>query len=150
VSDDVRVVDVGPRPTAVVRATTTWQEFPSLWRPLLDDVWAFLRSPDCPVRVAGHNVMLYLDDTPTVEVGVGVSGPFPPVGRVEPSLLPDGRVATYTLRGPYDGLGAAHRTVIEWCRAHGHEITRTRWEVYGDWHDDPAQLETEVCYLLRR
>jgi effector-binding domain-containing protein len=150
VTDDVQVVDAPARPTAVVRATTTWQEFPSLWRNLLDDVWAFVRSPDCPVRVAGHNVMLYLDDTPTVEVGVAVSGPFAPVGRVEPSVVPAGRVARYTLRGPYDGLDGAHRTVIEWCQAHGHEATRTRWEIYGDWHDDPSQVETEVCYLLRR
>jgi len=23
---------------------------------------------------------------------------------------------------------------------------RTSWEVYGDWREDPAELETEVCY----
>jgi hypothetical protein len=26
---------------------------------------------------------------------------------------------------------------------------RTSWEVYGDWREDPAELETEVCYALR-
>jgi hypothetical protein len=23
-----------------------------------------------------------------------------------------------------------------------------RWEVYGDWNDDPRLLRTEVCYLF--
>ncbi len=23
------------------------------------------------------------------------------------------------------------------------------WEVYGHWHEDPAQLKTDIYYLLR-
>ena len=30
---------VPARPTAVVAATTTWEEFPALWSKLLDEVW---------------------------------------------------------------------------------------------------------------
>jgi len=56
-------------PTAAVAARTTWDEFPMLWKTLLDDVWAFLR--DSGLRAGGHNVMLYKDDVPNVEVGVG-------------------------------------------------------------------------------
>src|SRR5260221_9647082 len=33
-SYQVTVTDVAARPTAVVSATTTWQEFPTLWRGL--------------------------------------------------------------------------------------------------------------------
>ena len=40
----VTVVDAEPRPTAVVPATTTWPEFPNVWRELLDEVWACLRA----------------------------------------------------------------------------------------------------------
>ena len=40
----VTVTDVAARPTAVVAATTTWQEFPALWQELLDEVWACLRA----------------------------------------------------------------------------------------------------------
>jgi effector-binding domain-containing protein len=145
---DVRLVHATSRPTAVVRATTTWAEYPSLWGRLLDDVWAFLRSEGCPVRVSGHNVMLYLDDVPHVEVGVEVSGPFPTTGRVEASELPAGLVAAAVHRGSYDGLDGAHEAVHRWCGANGYQLTRTRWEIYGDWNDDPSQLETEVFYLL--
>ena len=29
------------------------------------------------------------------------------------------------------------------------ETTGERWEVYGDWHEDPAQLQTMIFYRLR-
>ena len=134
-------------PTAVVVQTTTWEEFPRLWRVMLDEVYGFVRGGG--TTQTGHNIMLYRDDVPTVEVGVQVDGPFVASGRVTPSELPAGRVATTVHRGAYDGLGAAHQAVHTWCAAHGHELTRTRWEIYGDWRDDPTALETEINYLVR-
>jgi hypothetical protein len=43
-SYQVTLADAAARPTAVVAATTTWQEFPALWMGLLDEVWACLRA----------------------------------------------------------------------------------------------------------
>ena len=43
-------------PTAVVQANTTWREFSRLWRPMLDQVWAFLRTTP-GLRTEGHNVI---------------------------------------------------------------------------------------------
>jgi len=45
-------------PTAVVKANTTRREFVTLWRTMLDEVWAFLRARP-GLRTEGHNVMLY-------------------------------------------------------------------------------------------
>ena len=42
----------------------------------------------------------------------------------------------------------AHQAVLHWCAAQRREITGERWEVYGDWHEDPAQLQTMVFYRL--
>jgi hypothetical protein len=28
-------------------------------------------------------------------------------------------------------------------------LSRIRWEVYGQWREDPRERETEVYYLLR-
>jgi effector-binding domain-containing protein len=134
-------------PTAVVAQRTTWEEFPKLWGTLLDQVYAFVRAGG--VTQTGDNVMLYRDDLPNVEVGVQVAGPFEASGRVVPSELPAGRVATTVHRGPYDRLGAAHAAVRAWCASNGHDLTGTRWEIYGDWHEDVSQLETEVTYLIR-
>jgi effector-binding domain-containing protein len=143
----IELVTTAERATAVVRCATSWDQFPSLWRELLDDVYAFLATSE--VRQEGHNVMLFLDDVPNVEVGVEVSGAFTPAGRVVPSVLPAGEVAVTVHRGPYERLDDAHRAVREWCAANGRVPAGPRWEVYGDWHDDPARLETEVYYLLR-
>jgi hypothetical protein len=38
---------------------------------------------------------------------------------------------------------------MAWCAARGHRLQGTRWEIYGDWADDPAVLETQVSYLIR-
>jgi effector-binding domain-containing protein len=143
---DVVLRAVAASPTAVVAERTTWDEFPQLWGKLLDQVYAFVRSG--AVAQTGHNVMLYRDDVPNVEVGVQVAGPFEASGRVVPSELPAGRVATTVHVGPYDRLGAAHAAVRAWCASNGHALTGTRWEIYGDWHEDVSRLETEVSYLI--
>jgi hypothetical protein len=40
----VTLQTVSPRPTAVIARTTTWEEFPSIWGPLLDEVYEFVRK----------------------------------------------------------------------------------------------------------
>ena len=78
---EVIVKTVEPTPTAVVAAAATWAEFPAMWGPMLDKVWSFLRG-EAPEGLCkqGHNIMLYKDDVPNVEVGVQVSGSFEPAG----------------------------------------------------------------------
>jgi effector-binding domain-containing protein len=86
---------------------------------------------------------------PRVEVGVELTQPCPLTGRVVASSLPTGTVAKTVHWGPYDGLGAAHDAVIRWCRAGGRQRAGPRWEVYGPHRHDPAEVWTEVYYLLR-
>ena len=69
----IRIVRTPETPTAVIAQATTWDEFPQLWGTLLSEVWTFLRDSNL---TTGRNVMLYKDDTPSVEVGAEVSGPF--------------------------------------------------------------------------
>jgi GyrI-like small molecule binding domain len=136
----VALIDVIERPTAVIAAATTWDEFPRLWKVLLDEVYAAVDGKT--------NVMLYRDDVPHVEVGVLAPPGFVPDGRVIASALPGGRVARAVHRGPFTELHAAHRAVLDWCAEHGHALSGVRWEVYGHHHPDPAQLETEVSWAL--
>ena len=114
---EVELVTTVERPTAVVARETTWAEFPTLWKTLLDQVYAFLATSE--VRQEGHNVMLYLDDRPSVEVGVEVNGPF--TGGSDPVVpvrVPARRAGTVPLdrrdRGKaYDGLGVAHEAGLD-------------------------------------
>jgi effector-binding domain-containing protein len=143
---EVSLADAGSRPTAVVAATTTWQDFPSLWGRLLGEVWDCLHAGG--IYRGCRNIMLYRDDVPNVEVGVLLAQPCPLTGRVVASALPAGTAAMTVHRGPFGDVVAAHDAVVGWCAARGHRLSRTRWEVYGPNHDDPAQQWTEVCWLL--
>ncbi|MBA3825180.1 MAG: GyrI-like domain-containing protein [Ktedonobacterales bacterium] len=143
----VHLRDVVARPTAVIPAATTWQEFPTLWMHLLDEVWACLRAGG--VTRGCRNVMLYWDDLPHIEVGVELLVPCPLTGQVIASALPMGQVATTVHYGAYKELAAAHQAVIDWCTVQKRQTTGTRWEIYGPNNDDPAKVWTEVYYLLK-
>lgn len=146
-SHQISVVDVAPRPLAVVRERTAWEELPSTIVRLLDQVYAFLKTAS--VVQNGHNIVVYLDNTPSVEIGVEVSGTFEPEGNVVASTTPAGRAASAQHVGPESGLPATHQAVRSWCSQNGHEIAGPNWEIYGDWEEDPAKRRTEVLYLLR-
>ena len=146
-SYQITVTNVTARPTAVVPATTTWQEFPALWRELLDEVWACLHAGG--IKSGCRNIMLYWDDVPHVEIGVELLVPCPLTGRVVASALPAGLVAMTVHHGAYSGLATAHQAVLAWCDAQGKQKTGTRWEVYGPHNDDPDKVWTEVYYLLK-
>ncbi|MFL5268482.1 MAG: hypothetical protein ACJ8AH_18125 [Stellaceae bacterium] len=34
------------------------------------------------------------------------------------------------------------------CAASNRKIAQASWEIYGDWNDDPALLETTIKYRL--
>jgi effector-binding domain-containing protein len=136
---------VEPHLTAVVAETTTWEEYPLLWRRLLDEVYGFVRPrPDLSPGDGWHNVMLYKDDTPSVEVGVLVGTSFAPDGRVIPSQLPGGEVLTTTHRGDWE-LGPAHDAVHRFATEQGLALTGVRWEIYGHGHEEPR---TDIYYLV--
>jgi effector-binding domain-containing protein len=97
----------------------------------------------------GRNLALYLDGEINLECGVEVSQSFPGNGRVFCSCTPAGVVATAAHLGPYDRLHEAHEAICRWCADHGHALAGPNWEVYGHWNDDPAQLRTDVFYLLQ-
>ncbi len=149
VSYEIEVADQPAQAIAAVAWDTTGERFPREWRGHLDEVYACLRQAGVK---GGCNVMVYRDLPEPghirAEVGVEVGAGFSPSGRVQLSALPAGPAAVTTHRGPYEGLGAAHAAVGRWCAAAGRTLTGQRWEVYGDWEEDPARLETRVCYGL--
>ena len=146
---DVTIKTVQPTPTAVVVAAATWPEFPSMWGPMLDKVWSFLRN-DAPEGLyqRGHNIMLYKDDVPNVEVGVQVSGSFDPVDNVVPSTLPGGLVAIATHVGPIAKIGDTHQAVREWSKANGYLLAGPRWEVYADPDPSTGEFDVDVFWSL--
>jgi effector-binding domain-containing protein len=142
---EVQVIEVAPRRLASIAGHAPFNNLAPTIMELLDGVWAFLRANN--VTATGHNVIQY-GATGLKEVGVEVSGEIPAGERVKASSTPAGRVATTVHWGSYDGLGAASRTVVDWCAANGHQLSGESWEVYGDWSDNPSKLRTDVFFLL--
>ena len=147
---DVRIERTTECPTAVVKANTTLREFPTLWRPLLDEVWAFLAARP-GLRTGGHNVMLYRNGLPgielAVEVGVQVTSSFEPAGHVIPSTLPATDAAT-TRAATVAEIGPAHDAVRVWCSANGRELTGVSWEIYGDPDPKTGHFDVGVYWQL--
>jgi effector-binding domain-containing protein len=145
----VSVKTVEPTPTAVVAAAVPWAQFPAMWGPMLDQVWNFLRggAPEWLYQ-RGHNVMLYKDDVPNVEVGVQVTGSFDSAGHVVASSLPGGLVATATHVGPISALGGTHQAVRQWCEANGYLTAGPRWEIYGDPGPSTGDFRVDVFWSL--
>lgn len=148
-SERVTVRDEPARTTAVRKASTTWSEFPGLWRRLSGDVWDCLRAggvtSGCP------NVMLYRDRPDggvDVEIGVELRVPCELTGDVVGSKLPAGRVASVEHRGPYERMGEAYEAFDAWRAATGVPKPAVHWETYGPHSDDPERLSLTISWLL--
>jgi effector-binding domain-containing protein len=85
-------------------------------------------------------------------VGPSPSSQRPPAASFDPPIvrseLPAGNIATTVRRGPYELLSQSHRALIHWISESGLTPAGPRWEVYGHWHEDPEQLETDISYLV--
>jgi effector-binding domain-containing protein len=149
----VEIERVQPRLLAAVRRTAAPREIPSVFKPALDLVWAFLRQHE-GLRTDGHNVFLYHhvaqpEAGMPIDFGVEVTRRFEPEGEVQCIETPAGEAAVLEHRGPYGGLPKAHAALHAWCAANGRMIGAYSLEIYGDWSNDQNELETTIQYLLR-
>ncbi|MDQ1835035.1 GyrI-like domain-containing protein [Massilia scottii] len=81
------------------------------------------------------------------EIGVPVSAPVTPAGRVQPGALPAARVARAVLHGSYDALPGAWGQLMAWIEAQGLSKAPGLWEVYvsgPDLDPDPSTWRTEL------
>ncbi len=149
----VKIEHLRPRLLAAVRRTAAPREIPTVFKPALDQVWAFLGKHK-GLRTDGHNVFLYHHvDRPEagmpIDFGVEVTRPFDPQGDVRCVETPAGEAAVVVHQGTYGGLPKAHAALHAWCAANARKIGACSLEVYGDWSEDPSKLETTIQYLLR-
>jgi len=147
---DVHEAIVTARPVAGVRAQVARGAVAREFGRHLDQVYAAARAG--AVQLDGQNIFIYRATTAElllVEFCVGIRAPFDAVGPVVPLQTPHGLAAMTTHHGDYARLGEANAAILEWCRAHDRRLAGPSWEVYGHWHEDPAQLRTDVYHLLK-
>ena len=147
----IKVEAVQAELVAAVRTRVPISGIALAWKPALDQVWAFIRTHGN--LKPGHNLFLYhhpanRSEPMDIDFGVQVAQPFEPSGNVRCIETPAGEVASTIHVGPYDRLAGAHNAVHAWCSANHRNIGQASWEIYGDWTDDPARLETTIRYLL--
>jgi effector-binding domain-containing protein len=132
---------------AIVRRRARQEELAEVVPRAIGEVWGFLRAN--PAIRPGRNVAVYLDRAIHLECGAEVAEPFQGDGAVECSTIPAGPIAYTKHIGPYDRLHGAHEAVLRWCADRGLTLAGPSWEVHGHWVENPAELRTEVYYLLR-
>jgi effector-binding domain-containing protein len=146
-------VQLAPRRIlAAVRRQVQLGHVGSAWRPALDQVWAFLRQ-NPGLRTDGHNIFMYHhaakgESIMVVDFGLEVTRMFTQSGEVVATVTPEGRVASALHIGPYERIGETHHAIQSWVETNNLTLAGKSWEIYGDWSDDPARLETRIEYLL--
>jgi effector-binding domain-containing protein len=151
-SGRIAVKRVAAQPIAAVERRMRAADIAKGFKEPLDKVWAFLKAHP-GLRTDGHNLFLYRHDMDeagamTIDFGVQVTRTFEAEGEVRCVMTPAGEAASAMHRGPYSGLAEAHGAVHAWLAETGRKSAGWSWEIYGDWSNDPAQLETEIVYLL--
>ena len=146
---DIAIVTVEEQPLLAARTSVTFAEVPGKLLPLMDQVGAFVQGHG--VEGAGQNVWFYRDVSDgrmEVDVGVQVPAVTEAADGFVPSATPAGRCAHATFYGDYAGIPGVHQAIHQWCAEQNLVLAGPCWEIYGDWHDDPARRRTDMYHLL--
>ena len=148
-TNPIHLVDAPGGLFAAVRGHVALADIPDRIMPMVDAVWACIRAAE--YKDHGHNVWLYrnhADGEADVEIGVEVAARFETSGDVAIAELPAGAAAHTWHYGDYGFLPQVHEALLRWCAEQQRPIASVCWEVYGDWHDNPALRRTDVYRLL--
>jgi effector-binding domain-containing protein len=116
---------------AVIRLTAPREEIRKIMGPAIRELMTAVAAQG--MAPAGPVFSHHLRMDPNVfdfEVGVPVSKPVSPMGRVRPGQVPATTVARTVYHGVYEGLGSAWGEFDGWITADGHTPGPDLWECY--------------------
>ncbi len=146
--DKPQIVQTSVRRAAVIRITTPRDQGRSVMGPGMAELLATVRAQG--IGPAGPLFSHHLRMDPGVfdfELGVPVTAPVTPAGRVVQGELPAAAVARTVYHGPYEGLGSAWGEFDAWIAAEGHTPAPGLWECYlagPESGPDPSRWRTEL------
>jgi effector-binding domain-containing protein len=146
--DAPQITQTAAQRTAVIRLTIPREEIRNVMGPGISELMATVAAQG--VAPAGPWFSHHLRMDPEVfdfEIGVPVTAPVAPAGRVAPGELPAARVARTVYHGPYEGLPDAWGEFMAWIEAEGLEPAAGLWEVYAvgpESSSEPADWRTEL------
>ena len=151
--DSPQIIQTTAHEAAIIRLTIPRSEMMKAFGPAVQELMSTLA--DQGVKPIGAVFAHHLKMPPDMfdfELGVEVSTPVKPAGRVKPGQLPAAKVARTVYRGPYQGLPSAWGEFVQWMKANGHEQAEDLWEVYlvgPQSSPDPANWRTELNRPLK-
>ena len=144
------LVEMVPRPAAVVRATMAVSDLPSFFGRAFGAVAAAAAGQG--LQLLGEPFAFYPGaPTDVVEVAAGfpVSSAVEPVDDVVPLELPGGRVATTVHVGPYESMHKTYAAMHVWMAKQGLTPADHMWEVYlsdPSTEPDPSTWHTQIFW----
>ena len=146
--DKPQLVQTTAKIAAVIRLTIPREEIRTVMGPAMGEVIAAAQAQEIgPIGPLFSHHFRMDPATFDFEVGVPVSKPVTPAGRVQPGQLPAMKVVRTNYRGPYEGLGDAWHKFCEWITANGYSPAPNFWECYvsgPETSPDPANWCTEL------
>jgi effector-binding domain-containing protein len=134
--------------TAVIHLTIPREEIRNVMGPGIGELMSAVAAQG--IAPAGPVFSHHFKMDPKIfdfEIGVPVTKPVSPAGRVQPGQLPAARVARTVYHGAYEGLGTAWGEFCAWMAANGHKPAPDLWEYYvagPESSPDPANWRTEL------
>jgi effector-binding domain-containing protein len=146
--DTPKIVHTERQEAAVIRITVPRAEMMKVFGPGIDELIAAVTAqkigPAGPVFAHHLNMS---NETFDFEMGVAVTAPVKPTGRVTTGYLPAAKVARTVYHGAYEGLPSAWGEFEKWIAKEGHKSETDLWECYVDGPQsspDPSTWRTEL------
>ena len=146
--DTPQITQTAAQLTAIIHVTIPKEEIRNVMGPGITELMAAVAAQG--IGPAGPWFSHHLKMVPDIfdfEIGVPVTAPVTPVGRVTAGALPATKVARTVYHGPYEGLADAWGEFMKWIEASGHTPAPDLWECYvagPESGPDPATYRTEL------
>lgn len=150
--DAPEIVTTKAHPAAIIRMTIPKGEIRMVMGPAMQELMGTVMGQK--VQPAGRIFSHHLRSDPKVfdfEVGIAVSTPVTPAGRVTMGELPARKVIRTTYHGGYEGLGAAWGEFLKAIEQQGTATTGEFWEIYQvgpESGPDESKWATELCRVV--
>lgn len=151
--ESLELIVVPAQTTAVVRLRIPCEECQQQWGPALAELFTVLNSQGIAPAGPVFDHHFAMPDTHfDFEIGVPISKPVTPSGRVTASERPTFRAAKAVLVGDYAQLPEAWPEFIKWIDSQGLQTATDFWQIFvkGPESDsDPATYRAELIRAVQ-
>jgi effector-binding domain-containing protein len=151
--DEPEIVQTKAEPAAVIHVVVPREEIREAMGRAFGELMDVVNAQGISAGLPWFTHHLRMDEKVfDYEIGMRVTKPVTPLGRVEPGELPAARVARALYHGDYEGLEGAWQQLGAWLALQGHTPRGDLWEIYLEGPEagsDPAKWRTELNQPLK-